>query len=280
MAIRHLERLKRLVYFKDTDIPCVVREMHDAPSNDVIAMHDHEFSELAIIASGSLNHIYSGGTVRLSAGDFFVIHPGERHGYAELARQTVVFNLLYRRDNPPPALLVSGCPLIPSVFPGHATTVKADKLGHVPRPDMPVLVNLIKAVKREETGYRPLRRETCAALFLSLLLLLARAMKQDVVGEQSAIQGEIDFIGQNYERKITLSELCAVSGKSISTLSREFKKNLGRGPGDYIIELRLAKARELLTLPGRTLESTAAQTGFCNASHLLRTLRARSKQPS
>lgn len=273
MAIWHLKQLKDDEYFKDSGLPCIVREMHDAPCNNVVHMHDHTFSEIVLIASGSLNHIHSGETTRLAAGDFFVIHPGERHGYAELASHTVVFNLLYHCGNPPPALLFSECPLMAAIFPKDPSHVRADKLGRVTRKNLAAIVSLIKAIRGEEYSDRPLRREICASLFTSILLQLSR----EAYGDSAAtnpIQSEIDYIVQNLSGKISLADLCAVSGRSVSTLSRIFRKSTGRSPGDYVIAMRVAKAQSLLAQPGASLEQVAAETGFCNASHLSRTLSA------
>ena len=89
-AIKHNEILRNDDYFKGGELPCIVREMRDAPSNAFVAMHDHEFSELVIVASGKISHIHADKTDRLSKGHFFVIHPGEQHGYAKLAPKTVI----------------------------------------------------------------------------------------------------------------------------------------------------------------------------------------------
>ena len=272
--IVHLERLTSAEYFKDSALACIVREMHDAPSNETIAMHDHEFSELVLVASGSLNHIYSGGTVRLRTGDFFVIHPGERHGYAELAHRTVVFNLLYRSGNPPPALLFGGCPLMASLFSKDASPARANTLGRVARQNLTDIVDLIKAIRREEDAARPLRHEVCSSLFASVVLLLSREACGGKSAEMSPIQAEVDYIAQNLGRKISLADICAVSGRSVSTLSRMFRNTVGRSPGDYVIAMRVAKAQSLLARPRASLEKVAGETGFCSAAHLSRTLSA------
>ena len=54
-----------------------------------------------------------------------------------------------------------------------------------------------------------------------------------------SVQKEIDFIAVNLNRKITLGELCNISGMSASTLHREFRKALGKSPGDYILSMRI-----------------------------------------
>ena len=274
MKIKHLEELKDVALFKDQTIPCVVREMHAAPSNDFVAMHGHEFSELVFVVAGSLNHIHAGQTVRLCRGDFFAIHPGERHGYAELSGGTVVFNILYHGDRPPPEITFCPFPLMDALFPRDPCAVRADVLGRIPRSDIPDLRFLAKAIRSEEVAERPFRDAVCASLFSTLLLLLARAVAPDIPAS-SPIQAELDFIVRNLCGKISVKDLCDVSGRPERTLFREFKKATGRTPGEYILALRTAKAESLLAQGCASLAEVARQTGFCGSSHLSRTLRAK-----
>lgn len=275
-AIKHLEKLKSDAYFKDDALPCIVREMREAPSNAFVAMHDHEFSELVVVAFGKISHIHADRTDRLSKGDFFVIHPGEQHGYAELAPNTVVFNVLYHCATPPVPLTICGFPLMDELFPKGPGDVRAQTLGRVPAKDLSAVLQLINMIRREEHTEHPMRRAVCESLFTSLLLCLCRSAQTAQRSAQgSPLQREIDFIVENLNRKITLGELCAVSGKSASTLHREFRKTVGKSPGDYIIDMRITRARTLLGRKGSTLGAVAAKTGFCCASHLSRALSAK-----
>ena len=275
-AIKHHEKLRNDAYFKDGALPCIVREMREAPSNAFVAMHDHEFSELVVVASGKISHIHADRTDRLSKGDFFVIHPGELHGYAELAPKTVVFNVLYHCGRPPVPLTVCGFPLMDEFFPKNPADVRAKTLGRVPAKSLPSVLQLVNLIRREEHSEQPMRRAVCESLFVSLLTCLARSTQIALTSTQeSPVQKEIDFIAANLNRKITLGELCAVSGKSASTLHREFRKAVGKSPGDYIIDMRIAKAKSLRETTALPLGEIASRTGFCNASHLARTLSAK-----
>ena len=252
--IRHLERLLDITYFKENGLSCVVRTMCYSPVTEFVAMHDHEFSELVVVASGHLKHIHAGGTTKLRQGDFFVVHPGKRHGYAELVPGTTVYNLLYHAKEPPLELANAG----PFSDAHHGC-----------------LLVLIKAIRREEEADREQRQIACATLFKAVLLELARWTLADELSAHSVIQREIDFIAANIGRKIVLKDLCAISGKSASSLHRAFRKTVGKSPIDYVIAQRLAKAKELRTYGEMSLEKTAELTGFCSASHLSHTLHAK-----
>ena len=151
-AIKHHEKLRNDAYFKDGALPCIVREMREAPSNAFVAMHDHEFSELVIVASGKISHIHADRTDKLAKGDFFAIHPGERHGYAELAPKTVVFNLLYHCNRPPLPLTSGGFTLMDVFFPANPAAVHAYTLGRMPRSSLSAVVRLINLIRKSLDG--------------------------------------------------------------------------------------------------------------------------------
>ena len=275
-AIKHHEKLRNDAYFKDGALPCIVREMREAPGNAFVAMHDHEFSELVIVASGKISHIHAVRTDRLAKGDFFAIHPGERHGYAELAPNTIVFNVLYHCGRPPMPLTVAGFPLMNELFPKDPASARTSTLGRVSRSNLPTVLQLIDLIRKEEHSEQPMRRAVCESLFTSLLLALSRSTQRaNAPAQECPVQKEIDFIAENLNRKITLGELCGVSGKSASTLHREFRKAVGKSPGDYILSVRIEKARSLRETTSLSLGEIASRTGFCGASHLSRALAAR-----
>ena len=273
MAIKHHETLTDADYFKKSALPCIVHEMREAPSNTFIAMHDHEFSELVVIASGKINHVHAYRVDRLSKGDFFVIHPGERHGYAELAPNTVVFNVLYHCERPPMPLVITGFPLMNEFFPKNPASVRVNTLGRVSRHNLSIVLHLINLIRREGLSEQPMRHNVCESLFTSLLLCLSRATQRaNEPMPDISVQKEIDFIAANLNRKITLGELCSISGMSASTLHREFRKALGKSPGDYILSMRIKKAMSLRETTALSLCEIASRTGFCDASHLSHTL--------
>ena len=274
MKIKHLEHLENSAYFGDGKMPCVVREMKAAPSNTFVALHDHGFSELVVVASGSLQHIHTKGIERTSAGDFFVIHPGERHGFAELAEGTSVFNIIFDNTAIPQAMSLAGCPLTPLLFPHGGATVRAKPLGHVPRRNLDGVVGMIRAMRSEGASRRPFRQAVCASLFAAVALTLSRHMRHPHGDPAESLKGELDFIAENYMRKITLDDLRAISGRSMRALYKEFDRLCGKSPAEYIISLRVAKAKALLSRNKLTMDEIAMQTGFCDASHLSRTLRA------
>jgi len=82
-----------------------------------------------------------------------------------------------------------------------------------------------------------------------------------------------DYLREHYRDDVSLDELARAAGVSRCHLCRLFSVAMGLPPHAYQLQLRLARARELLahgTPPARV----AAEVGFCDQSHMGRCLKA------
>ena len=87
------------------------------------------------------------------------------------------------------------------------------------------------------------------------------------------IKGAVAFIDGHYSEKITLNQLAESSGLSQTLFSRLFKKTMQTTPIRYITEIRLNAARKLLSETDRTLVNIAAETGFYDEAHFVKTFK-------
>lgn len=76
-----------------------------------------------------------------------------------------------------------------------------------------------------------------------------------------------DFINDNLEQDLTLSEIAAVAGLSHFHFARAFRKTMGITPQQYITNRRIEKAKELLAKSNLPIVEVGFQTGFKNQSH-------------
>ena len=151
MKIKHLKTLTKAEYFHVGALPCIVRVMKAAPSNDTIALHGHEFSELVLVASGSLKHLHRKNTDLLKKGDFLIVHPGMRHGYAELAKGTTVYNLIFTDALREYAHLLATNPLLSFIFPqDDGCRISTDVLGAINATTVQRAVRLMDEIRTEE----------------------------------------------------------------------------------------------------------------------------------
>lgn len=77
----------------------------------------------------------------------------------------------------------------------------------------------------------------------------------------------VQFINENYTKRITLKEISDAGSVCESSCTRIFKKYLSITPGSYLTSCRLTEACTLLRETDRTLEEIAACVGFSSAAH-------------
>jgi transcriptional regulator GlxA family with amidase domain len=79
---------------------------------------------------------------------------------------------------------------------------------------------------------------------------------------------------QNIEIPKTVDELAAELKVGRRTLERRFQADLARSPQKTYLEIRLDTAMSRLRATGDSISAIALACGFCDASHLVRTMRA------
>jgi AraC-like DNA-binding protein len=87
------------------------------------------------------------------------------------------------------------------------------------------------------------------------------------------IQTVIKFMKANLQRRVSLDEFAAVAKLSKSHFIHLFKTETGLPPGEYLIRLRIEKARDLLTAGSFSVKEVMALVGYgakTNFAHLFR----------
>lgn len=129
----------------------------------------------------------------------------------------------------------------------------------------------------EETGKYYQHQELTSFLEVSGLIeqLLRKIITERIDGERSSHGGMerlrpvIDFINRHFEQKIsirTLSEMMHISRYYFINI---FKSSLGVTPHEYLINLRVKKAKELLISTDLSLTEISDRTGFCDSKNLI-----------
>jgi YesN/AraC family two-component response regulator len=117
----------------------------------------------------------------------------------------------------------------------------------------------------------------CKILLLELLeLILKQTTKEDVYYSSShrvMVEQMKSFVRSNYCKKIHPGEVAAVTGMSVDYASRIFHKIAGMRLVEYIIRLRLSKAKALMLEPDLKLEDIAHMVGLENKNYFCRLIR-------
>jgi len=81
------------------------------------------------------------------------------------------------------------------------------------------------------------------------------------------------FVNGNFSRRLALSDISGSAYISDRECQRIFKKELGVSPIEYLTEVRLERARQMLSAGGQSITEIAVNCGFSDASYFGRVYR-------
>jgi AraC-like DNA-binding protein len=114
-----------------------------------------------------------------------------------------------------------------------------------------------------------------AGILLGLILVLFKRPRQTIKSPEpgqkpvysEAIEKVINHLNDNYKREISLEEMAKIGGLSPSWLSTTFKKETGRAPSEYLTEIRIKKACDILQNTKKSATQVGFEVGFKDQSY-------------
>ena len=228
-------------------------------------LHDHDCYEIMIVLNGSGWCAIGDRQYPVLPGIVYLIPPGETHEY-QIPLGTIIFNIMFSQE----ILSDEGKILLRSF---HAGAV-----AQCPENELDRLKNDLHRIDRElidrPTGYQCLT----SAIMTELLVVIARrnwVFSGSVpAGAPDELNTLITYMYSHYRERITLSELGRLMNWNPTYVGQFFKRYTWKTPNQYLQEIRVAKAKQLLKSTQWPVVRIAAETGFFDAAHFSRTFRA------
>ena len=227
-------------------------------------MHIHDVCEIYVNVSGGGIFMIENNLYPVSRGDMILTRPNEMHHglfqhkephehyciWFSAGGNSTWLDRFYRRERGE----------------GNLLSLSA--------PNKEKLLRLLAGMERELGDAGDPRRAT--ALFMQLLLLIedeatASTERAEFPYPLSAI---LEEIGNRYREPIRMAEIAERYFISQSTLNRTFQTHLRISPHEYLENLRLAKAKRMLS-QGADVSETARECGFSDCSHFIMLFRRR-----
>ncbi len=138
----------------------------------------------------------------------------------------------------------------------------------VPHDIMFLLKKFIAEYENRLLGNEQVLRAHAMAITHQLIRsLLKIEVSPDFITERFEIERIIEYMHQNYGQKLNVKKLARTVNMSESHFTRIFKKETGMAPMEYLIGVRLDKARKLLRAGDMNITEVAINCGFNSISH-------------
>jgi transcriptional regulator GlxA family with amidase domain len=124
-----------------------------------------------------------------------------------------------------------------------------------------------------EYHYQAIIRLYYAQLSILLSRHLRGILQLDQTHNNERIINALKFIQSSYTKSISVEQVAKACDISSRYLRSIFVKHLGISPVEYILILRLEKAKELMFNTKNSIKEIAFATGFSNQQHFNKTFR-------
>jgi AraC-like DNA-binding protein len=213
--------------------------------------------QLVAITEGK-GYVELGGAPRrqVCAGDAFLVLPGVRHRFGPDAKAGWGEAWVEFHGTTADALLAQGV-LSPE------TAICAGRDCSPLRDAMDALFDRLDSAV---PSYDPM----LSAKLLAVLAAWAAVVQRTTAGDNAAqalVQAE-RYLSAHLTEPVNMEALAAELGVPYSHFRRAFKERTGFSPWQYVLQLRLMRARRLLCHSEATLDEVAAGLGFNSAFHL------------
>ena len=104
------------------------------------------------------------------------------------------------------------------------------------------------------------------------LIGLCRPLLQHSANEAN-LQHAIAFIRENYMRDLTLSKISEIAGYSPNYFCNIFKEFTGKSVSSYVTDVRVSRAKYLLSTTGKSVHLVAEEVGYESASYFIKVFR-------
>jgi AraC-like DNA-binding protein len=126
---------------------------------------------------------------------------------------------------------------------------------------------LARELTRRELGYREIVRSEVKALLVRASRLLARPAPEPI----SPLLGEVfDVIETRFATGVSLAEIARAVGRSPAHLTTVVREQTGKTVQQWIIERRMAEARQRLVESDENVEIVAERVGYRDATLFIR----------
>ena len=249
--------------FFDLDFPLMVIKNNQ---HSKTALHRHEFYELVYIDHGVALHSHEGQIQILTAGDLFLVLPGEVHSYIS-THQTGLYNCLFKAE----AFIgmeadIAALGELSWLLKGRERS-QADRV-HASMAQRQQIVLILEQIDWEKSNQPIGWHLKCKLLLMDFFVLYARLLgnhrqkTQETGANFRQVLKAVAYIEQHYKQDITVEEMARAAGLSTGYLSRQFRYFLGTSPSEYARSFRMAKAAELLRNEQHSVAAVARDLGF------------------
>jgi AraC-like DNA-binding protein/mannose-6-phosphate isomerase-like protein (cupin superfamily) len=236
------------------------------------AMHSHEYAELVLVLAGTSTHLTDVENHPLEAGDVFVINAGRSHGFDRaqgLRLCNIMFDPAQFLENERELDGLMGYHALFQIGPRLTEPASFRERMHLTTEELARANAILSTLKNEYESKADGWTAAVRYQFLSLVTLLSRAYTQQKREQATPLiqmARVVSHIQQNFHTTISVEDLARLAHLSPSQFQRRFKQLYNVTPMQFVANVRIHTACEMLRNPNHDVTRVALATGFSTSA--------------
>ena len=224
----------------------------------MLALHSHPHYEIYFLSKGSRMFFFADALYKISAPSLIIVPPNVVHktegGSFERHNVNVSKNYL-------------------NAFQTSVLEEKKMKILKLSGNESKNLLNLFERVyslKKQDKFFDLKQEAIFSAFILEVESLGVNVQQPQMVAKKplpSNLLKILDYMATNCDKNFTLDEIAEKFFISKTTLIYNFNKHIGRSPMEYLLTIRLNKAKQLLATSSLSVGEISERCGFSSANY-------------
>ncbi|MCX8130734.1 MAG: AraC family transcriptional regulator [Clostridia bacterium] len=252
-------------------LPVIVKSIerfHDVSWSMEPNMHD--FFEMVYIKKGDAVFEIAGKPAHIGPNDIIIIKPNQPHKFivkSEAGCEFIVLNFKFTNQvggEISETSLEDFLNFVSGKETGPFISLKVSQKNEI--------ITLLNRILKEREGSDLGSEFLNYLLVMELFIFISRALKMEWESSikykspklKELIEISAKFINNNFEREISLSDIAKFVFLSPSYFTRAFKEEMGISPINYLLKVRVGRAKELLKETDLKISDIALNVGFSN----------------
>lgn len=250
---------------KEKDFIYVEKQIR-IPSFEMGYEHFHSYYEIYYLKSGLCTYTLNKNKYHLKPGDIFIVAPGESHStYYEGSKPCERIAIYCRLEQFLPTFWENHQPLKDKFHKTSRVVLKEN--------DRSIIESVLDLMLREKEQTQKFTSEIMNLLLCQLLLSIDRngIFVYECLEQPNDHSADIDqalrYIDLNYHQPLSLEEIAEKINLTPTYLSRKFKLITGSTFKEYLINVRIRQAAQLLLTTDDSITKIAMDCGFSSSNY-------------
>ena len=163
------------------------------------------------------------------------------------------------------------------LYPPEQASVYGGRDRQVMESGIPIIERIYGFVADRSTNLncvtvRPVKDENGRRIGTATVYYRAQ-QKMQIVNWYDPIRRSVVYLNEHYQENVTVEQLAEIAHYSVAQFRKLFYALTRQSPSQYITNVRINVAKTLLSTTDRRICDIAADTGFFDHSHFIRTFR-------